>query len=217
MKTNQRFHYFILTLCLLLSSFYLVACRSSGSEEATAVSVESESVASESAEAADAPESPLPVSESESPDAPVSPLPVDAPVSPLFVPVGTPPEATPSETTGSVVGAVVVKPASEGEGYRPFANSLVSIAGILERPGDNAQVAGYEPSTAPKATSDEYGRFALNDVIPGKYALILDMVIHQHLVLDPDSGDGIVFEVVAGETVDLGTFLYDSLPIIGYE
>ena len=115
------------------------------------------------------------------------------------------------------MGAVVVRPAADGEGYRPFADSLVSVAGILERPGDNAQVGGYKPATAPKATSDEYGRFALNDVPPGKYALILDLVIHQYLVLDPESGDGIVFEVEAGEILDLGTFVYDSLPIVGYE
>lgn len=207
MRINQRVYYLTITCCLLFGSLYLGACQSSNSTDATIVAV-----SSETAESLGKTES---TDTRESPESPISPL--STPDSPLFVSAGTPPVATPSETTGSIVGAVIVKPAAEDGSYRPFANLTVAVAGVLEEPGVDTQVAAYKSATAPKAVSDEYGRFAINDMSPGKYALILDLVIHQHLVLDPESGEGVVFEVEAGKTVDLGTFLYDSLPIEGFE
>lgn len=153
--------------------------------------------------AASAQESPLSAQES----------PLSAMDSPLFTP---PPMAEPAITdeTGGVMGAlIVVKPTGE---VLPVTEQFVALGEIILDDQGEERFAGYSASSAPRELTNEFGQFAIGEVAPGKYVLVLDVVVSAFLLNDSETGQGRTVEIVAGEVLDLGTLQYESLPIFGY-
>jgi hypothetical protein len=153
--------------------------------------------------AASAQESPLSAQES----------PLSAMDSPLFTP---PPMSEPTVTdeTGGVMGAlIVVKPTGE---VLPVTEQFVALGEIILDDQGEERFAGYSASSAPRELTNEFGQFAIGDVPPGKYVLVLDVVVSAFLLNDSETGQGRMVDIVAGEVLDLGTLQYESLPIFGY-
>lgn len=148
---------------------------------------------------------------------PKSPLvtPLESPLapgttSPLPVPEEHPQEAVHTDLTGSIIGAVVMKTVDSGDNYQPGASQKIALADLLSSLENDLEIAAYEPAIAIHTTSDASGRFAMNDIPPGKYALILDQVLHQWVLVDPETGIGITVEIDGGETIDVGTIFVDT-------
>jgi len=171
-----------------------------------------EEASAEKAAASGQEESPL--------DAPESPLagpesPLDAPESPLEEPAVEPPalDAITGAETGALIGRILV---SNSNGENPVVNMKVALAEVIRDEEGVARVAGYEPAVARRTASDDLGRFALNELDPGTYAIILDAVITSIMLNDPVTGETILVDIKAGEVVDLGRLDYESLALPGY-
>jgi len=151
-------------------------------------------------------------SQAESPlAAPDSPL--DAPSSPL-----TPPSPAPTPVISGVEGGlagqiVVVRPT----GDVAVSGLVIGLAEVILGDDGLPKASGYEASTAPKATTDDYGRFVFDNLKPGAYTLILDAVVTQYQLDEAETGDTILVEVKADEIVELGELRYPSLPIPGFQ
>ena len=162
--------------------------------------------------AADAAESP--VAAGDAAQSPMSPL--DAPESPLATPVVVEPPSLPTETqdgTGAFIGRIMINNAS---GVRPVQDMIVALADVLRDEDGTPLIAGYESAVARKTATDELGRFAMNNVEPGTYAIILDAVITSVLLADPTTGEPILIEVTDGDVVDIGRLDYESLALPNY-
>ena len=74
----------------------------------------------------------------------------------------------------------------------------------------------YDASTSPTTVTDEFGRFVFADVAPGRYGFILDTVMSQVLLRDPATGLPYFADIEKGKIVDMDTFDYEKLPLVGY-
>ena len=162
-------------------------------------------------DAAEQPESPLSAQ-----DSPLSAQ--DSPLSALQSPLFTaPPIAEPPVTdeTGGVMGTLIVVK-STGE-VLPVKQQFLALGEIILDDEGEERFAGYSASSAPRELTNEFGQFAIGDVEPGRYVLVLDVVVSAFLLNDPETGQGRVVEILPGEVLDLGTLQYESLPIYGYD
>ena len=168
--------------------------------------------------------------------APAAELPADAAVaqggSPLIVaggsPIATPP-ATPvsplplpgssgivgvaGADTGAIVGRILV---GRDAGDVPVAGLIVGLADVIRGEDGVARASGYDMGSPNRTTTDDGGGFAVNNVAPGTYSLILDAVVTQYQLTDPQSGETILVEVQPGEVIDVGVLRFDSLPVPGF-
>jgi len=138
-----------------------------------------------------------------------------SPISPIS-PLPTPLEAVTTDSKGAIRG--ILMHTSEKCGDVPVDSKILALAEILTNKDGEPRVAGYDPSTAPFTVTDEQGRFVLNQVRPGLYGLMLDVVTDVMLLDNPSDMERTLFiEVVAGELVDLtadiGVLKYEVLPI----
>ncbi len=147
-----------------------------------------------------------------SPESTVSPL-VAVSVLPTPTPVPTIDLAAIQVTPdrGALVGVLLVRGTS-GE-MRPVANTKLALGEILTDEDGNERIVGYDPAAAPSTITDENGAFVLEDVPPGRYGLVLDIVMSSFLLFDEGSGDPLFVEVTAGEITDVGVLEYEALPI----
>lgn len=143
--------------------------------------------------------------------APESPL--AAPLSPLATP---PAAATPvtSADGGGLTGQIIVTGPS---GDIPVAGLVIGLAEVIKGEDGLPKASGYEASAAPKATTDDFGRFVFDNLKPSLYTLILDAVITQYQLDNVETGDTILVEIKPNETVALGELRYPSLPIPGFQ
>jgi hypothetical protein len=74
-------------------------------------------------------------------------------------------------------------------------------------------VAAMDRVRSPRTVTDDQGRFVFPNISPGNYGLVLDYVFESYLLLKPDSQEALLIEVSAEKQIDLGTLLYDSLPL----
>jgi hypothetical protein len=107
---------------------------------------------------------------------------------------------------GSVIGKLLVN----NNGVN---NVTLYLAGIIKDATGKDIVAGLDRVNSPNTATDEQGIFAFINIKPGRYALILDVVINQYLMNYPDKDGTIIFQIDSGKTVDLGDLNYDSLPL----
>jgi hypothetical protein len=77
------------------------------------------------------------------------------------------------------------------------------------RPG----FVSVDKMTAPRAQFDQEGKFIFTNVPPGKYSLVLDLIISTIVLKDPESGGDLLIDVVEGETVDMGTLVYPDVNV----
>lgn len=118
--------------------------------------------------------------------------------------------------SGVVTGIIRAKH-NDGD-VRPLASALIGLAELVKSDdGDGYVGAAYSPSDSPRTLADENGVFILKDVAPGQYGLILDAVVTQALLTEPDDDSkDIIFEIKAGEQTDVGLLEYESLSYPGF-
>jgi hypothetical protein len=116
------------------------------------------------------------------------------------------PTWTPDATKGVVTGVMLL----QGE---PVTNQILYLARVLSTESGMEISAVVEPDS-PMTTTGQAGEFAFMNVPPGKYALILSIVVESYLLYKPESDEeAILVTVTEGKTEDLGTLNYSDLPI----
>ncbi len=182
--------------------------------EATPTEAAAEEAAAEETEAA--------VEEGEAvvEDAAASPL-ADSPLgdggSPLATPIAAEPPALDAQTTtetGAVIGRIMLMNENE---TLPVSNMRVALADVLLDDDGIPRIAGYDAANAYKTTSDDLGRFSIEEVPPATYAIILDAVTTSILLADPITGDPILIEIDADALTDVGRLNYESLDLPKYK
>ncbi len=141
-----------------------------------------------------------------------SPL-AQPPASPLGTPTAVPQVET-EPGTGAVTGVLLVQ---TDEGIKPVSGMIIAVANVLtntELTNDAEAAAAfrYMQQDSPQTNTDEDGFFAIRDVPPGRYGLVLDLVMSSYILRQPGAGGDLVIAVEADEQVDLGTLVYDQLP-----
>lgn len=122
-------------------------------------------------------------------------------------PVASPsPLPDPGLETGHVTGILL----QSGE---PAANAILYLAEVIADDQGEERVASYDRVNSPKSVTDNQGNFAFTDIPPGKYGLVLDVVVSAYLLLDPETGEQFLFTISGGEITDLGELDHEDLPI----
>jgi hypothetical protein len=116
------------------------------------------------------------------------------------------PTSTSDPQMGSVLGKLLIN-------NSPVINISLYLAEVIKDASGRDIVAGLEPAKAPYAETDDQGNFAFINIPAGRYALILDVVINQYLLHDPNTNDPIIVQVESGNEVSLGDLNFDSLPL----
>jgi len=147
----------------------------------------------------------------------ISPLPTGSPLptpgSPLATPGSSGLVGVAGVDTGAVTGRILV---AREAGDIPIAGIIVGLAEVLVGEDGVARASGYSPDTPNRITTDDSGGFAINNVPPGIYSIILDAVVTSYQLADPESGNTILVEVQAGSVEDIGVLRFDSLPLPGF-
>lgn len=161
------------------------------------------------------PTSTAPATEAAPPTATISPLsaaesPLNAPASPLAAPAS---QKSGDATTGGVTGQIVVH---TKDGTKPVSEMILALAAVIRDDKGIAKVAGYDAANAPSTLTDTEGKFQVDDVAPGTYALILDAVLKSHMLTYPGTEETILIDVKAGEVVSTSLLEYDGLPLPGF-
>ena len=118
------------------------------------------------------------------------------------------PEVTPNATTGVVKGRVTY----QGE---PVVGYNLYLADIVVDDQGIETTAILKRSSAPQAILGISGEFIFYEIQPDRYVLMLYNGTSAFLLLKPNQTveEAITLDVVAGETIDLGTLEYQDLPI----
>ena len=193
-------------------------------EPAEAEATEAEPAEAEATDvpATEAPATEAPAEEDEAvvEDSAASPL-ADSPLgdggSPLATPIAAEPPALDAQTTtetGAVIGRIMLMNENE---TLPVSNMKVALADVLLDDDGIPRIAGYDAANAYRTISDDLGRFAIEDVPPATYAIILDAVRTSILLADPLTGDPILIEIDADALTDVGRLNYESLDLPGYK
>lgn len=193
-------------LLILIALVVVVACSSEEPPTATPMPTVASAEPTATTAAQEAPESPL--------AAPESPL--NAPESPLAEPAAAESSAQPetSATTGALVGKLLIS--SEKYPMLPVSGVRVALAEVVQPDEGPPRATGYDPNSSPFAMSDAEGNFAIGNVKPGLYGIIVDSTITAVMLSNPETEESIIVEIKADEVVDVGTLQYENLPIPGY-
>lgn len=123
------------------------------------------------------------------------------------------PPVVPSPTlvpgTGQVVGTLQVKSQGNPE---PVKDTNLYLAATVKDAAGKEVYAGFDRVNSARAITDNQGHFVFQNVAPGNYGLVLDLVSTAFLLLKPDSSQAILINVVPEQQVDLGTLVYDQIP-----
>jgi hypothetical protein len=120
------------------------------------------------------------------------------------------PTVTLAPGTSRITGILQV---GSKEGAQPAKNALLYLAESLKDSTGKDSVAALDRIRSPKTQTDGQGRFVFSNIPPGKYGLVLDVITNSYLLMKPGSEETLLIEVPAGKEVDMGTLLYDSLPL----
>ncbi len=124
------------------------------------------------------------------------PGPLPSPTSPPQPFVFTVP--TPTSQTGVVKGQTL-----DTTG-KPYIGAIYVGRAIYSTQATAEPIISFSDQD-PMATQDPAtGNFAIGQVAPGKYALVLWTPVAKTVVTDPKTGANLIFEVTAGQTTDLG-------------
>jgi len=209
----------LLTLCLC---FVLVACSDEEPTPAPTVAPTA-TTATATAEPAAQPVSPL--------DSAVSPLaaPGDSPLTTpaavtatviqttvaetvdVIPAAGPPVDPQTSATTGAATGRIFIQ---NDQGFRPVHHLIVALAAVITGDDGVERAAGYDAASAPRTDIRDDGTFVIEDVRPGRYGVILDYVMAQILITEPENPENsLVITIEAGAVTDLGNLVYASLSL----
>lgn len=103
---------------------------------------------------------------------------------------------TPSSSEVAVVGGVLVRDGHPGD-------TKLQLARVIRSEDGTPLIASLGDKTSPTTVTDEHGRFLFTDVPPDTYGLVLVTPLGSLLFRD-DTGANLLFDVVAGEVLDIG-------------
>jgi len=223
-QLHTRFSGMLILALLIVAAMTLAACGGGTEPTATPVPPTATATVAPTATTPPTPTAAPPTAEATKASTEVEPSqaesPLAAPDSPLAAPPSplTPPSPAPTPVTSSESGGlsgqiIVTRP----EGDVAVAGLIVGLAEVILGDDGLPKASGYEASVAPKATTDDYGRFVFDDLKPGMYTLILDAVVTQYQLDNPETGDTILIEIAPNAIVDLGELRYSRLPIPGFQ
>jgi hypothetical protein len=95
----------------------------------------------------------------------------------------------------------------------PVTQAIIYLAEILPDDQGELRLAAMDRVNSPRSVTDEKGSFLFEDVPPGNYGLVLDMIRQSYLLGDPESGEALIITLEEGEAVDMGDLVYDDLPV----
>lgn len=127
------------------------------------------------------------------------------------------PIATPTQAAAEYVIPTPVDGGAVVTGLLAVENSNEMMAGVKLYLGDHigstddTPLYGFDPSVAPAAVVDEYGRFLFTDVPPGRYVMIVWNSATPVLAEDPSSGLPLDITLESGQVLDLG-LLSEPMP-----
>ncbi len=124
---------------------------------------------------------------------------------------GPPVDPKTTETTGAVTGRIFVH---NDQGFRPIHKVIVALAAVIAGDDGIERAAGYDAAAAPRTDIRDDGTFVIDEVPPGRYGVILDAVMAQILITEPENPENsLVITIEAGEVTDLGNLVYPSLAL----
>lgn len=103
---------------------------------------------------------------------------------------------TPTSSDVAVVGGVLVRDGYPGD-------TKLQLARVIRSEDGTPLVASVGEKSSPTAVTDEHGRFAFTDVPPDTYGLVLVTPLGS-VVFSDESGANLLFDVEAGEVLDIG-------------
>lgn len=112
--------------------------------------------------------------------------------------------------TGAVTGVLLLQTET---GVQPVTDMKMALGEALVDDKGAEHFVSYDSHLAPVSYTDSNGRFVFEEIKPGRYGLVLDLVVNQYLLHEADSSYTLLFEVVAGEVIDLGRLEYADLPL----
>lgn len=218
---DTRFHIFWVPALLIALALFVSAC---GGGEATATPVPPTAIPVAKPTASAVPTSAVlqvdesPTAEPETPESSQVESPLSSPDSPLSSPPSplAPPLPTPAVSAegGGLTGQIIV---TRPTGDVVVSGLIVGLAEVILDENGQPKASGYESAVAPKATTDDFGRFVFDNVRPGMYTLILDAVVTQYQLENAETGETILIEISPNSVADLGELRYPSLPIPGFQ
>jgi hypothetical protein len=119
-------------------------------------------------------------------------------------------DVTADLTMGRVTGVLQLL---AGGSATPVAGQTLYLARVLMGSDGQERAASFDPQTDPRAQTDERGGFQFVNVPPGRYGLVMDIVIESYLLNDPISGESLLITVTAGEELSMGELVYTTLPV----
>lgn len=91
------------------------------------------------------------------------------------------------------------------DGERPVRGQLFFAAGTLPVEGvDGGFIPVHDQVNDPSGHSDAQGKLVISNIPPGQYALVLFTPLGSVLVENSATNEALVFDIIAGELLDLG-------------
>ena len=117
-------------------------------------------------------------------------------------------------TAGAVTGRIFVNGA---QGFRPVTKTIVALAEIIKDENGKEIATGYDAVNSPRNDIRDDGVFVIENVPPGRYGIILDSVMTQVMLKEPENLDNsLLITVEADKVTDVSNLVYASLPLPGY-
>jgi hypothetical protein len=118
---------------------------------------------------------------------------------------GLSPDPTQDPKLGIVHGKMLLlgKPYTEGQIY---------LSEVIKDNQGTELVVGFDRTSVIRGALDGSGSFAIKNVPPGRYGVVLDKVSNAFLLMKPGKDESFIIDVVEGQNLDLGTLDYPNLP-----
>ncbi|MBA3533111.1 MAG: hypothetical protein H0T73_14415 [Ardenticatenales bacterium] len=114
----------------------------------------------------------------------------------------------PSDTSKANLGGTLLQ-IIDGEPQGPLNMGAIYLGTILYDENGNKQAAVMDDITSPKTGVDDQGNFVFENVEPGEYALFFWTPMGSVMLKHPETGRDMLFELEAGEALNVGTLAYD--------
>ena len=111
----------------------------------------------------------------------------------------------PQEGKATVAGVVISR-----EDGKPLADTGVRLAEVYRQEGEGAFV--LDDALSPGATTDQNGRFVIENVDPKEYVIVVGNVGTQYDIVAEPSGQAEVWELPPDQVVDVGTLEVELHP-----
>ena len=107
---------------------------------------------------------------------------------------------TPGDNTGVVIGTILDEATK-----KPMGGQTIYLGTIVYMTPAPAHSYVLQENSSPHTFADEHGRFALGNVQPGNYIVMVWTPIGASVIIDPRTSSELSVVVEAGKIVDLGS------------